>query len=98
MKAVFTNSKGEVNRGIVLDVDGTGLLKILWEPFYPLIERIVKRNPGERELAEKTLNERAGWSRPRQEDETGSSLVVVPETGDNPELTAKFEMFRKVTA
>lgn len=97
MIATFTNSRGEVNRGVVLDVDESGLLQIRWQPFYQLIERIVKRNPGERELAEKTLGDRIGWSRPRQGDESGASLVVVPETGDSPELTAKFKMFGMVT-
>lgn len=38
--AVFTNIFGEVNKGVVLAVDPGGLVKIRWERFDQMIERL----------------------------------------------------------
>ena len=55
MIAVFTNAKGEVNRGTVLDIHDSGLLKIQWEPFY----RDCPVEPLPLGLGYKGLNERS---------------------------------------
>ncbi len=78
--AIFTNVMGEVNRGIVLAYDDNGLVKIQWEPFTELIERILKQRPSERDILERSLGARVGWSRPCERRENGSSLVLVPAT------------------
>ena len=41
--AVFTNIFGEVNKGVVLAVDPGGLVKIRWERFDQMIERLLKQ-------------------------------------------------------
>lgn len=77
MIAIFTNAMGEVNRGIVLNRDNDGLVQIQWEPFVQLIDRILIQRPSERDILERSLGARVGWSRPCERRENGSSLVLV---------------------
>lgn len=77
MIAIFTNAMGEVNRGIVLNHDNDGLVQIQWEPFVQLIDRILIQRPSERDILERSLGARVGWSRPCERRDNGSSLVLV---------------------
>ena len=75
--AVFTNALGEVNRGIVLAYDPEGLVKIRWERFEQMIDRLLGQRASSRDMLESSLGERTGWSRPGANRDNGSSLILV---------------------
>lgn len=75
--AVFTNSMGEVNKGVVLACDPDGLVKIKWERFDQMIDRLLKQRASSRDMLESSLGERTGWSRPGANRDNGSSLILV---------------------
>lgn len=75
--AIFTNVLGEVNRGVVLAYDPDGLVKIRWERFSQMIDRLLNQRASSRDMLESSLGERTGWSRPGANRENGSSLILV---------------------
>lgn len=75
--AIFTNVLGEVNRGVVLAHDPEGLVKIRWERFSQMIDRLILQRASSRDMLESSLGERTGWSRPGANRENGSSLILV---------------------
>lgn len=93
MIAEFTNVKGEVNRGEVIDIDPSGLLQIAWEPFTSLTNRVLATKPQQQEILMESMGKRTGWSRIHGKNENGSTLIVITEANDSPELTKKYKEY-----